>query len=176
MSPRPEEYAIIGVDPGKVTGVKIYLRREGSEVGTLGHDQVAVADFPGYMRSLISSVANRVGPNNVHISVEKFIITRRTAQLSQESDALEITGMVKALAATGGLGGTITVHQLLKTNLKFANDNMLKAVGWYVPGKRHANDAARQAFALLKLIDPPHWNSLVRDAKLESEDGGRKTP
>lgn len=169
------EYAIIGVDPGKVTGVKVYVRRDGREP-ELEHAQVDREDVPEFMRELISHWTTRVGGDNVHIAIEKFIITRRTAQLSQEADALEITGMVKALAAIGGLGGTITVHQILKANLKFANDDMLKAVGWYVPGSRHANDAARQAFALLKLVDPPHWADIVRTAKLDSEDEGRKTP
>lgn len=166
---QPREYVIIGIDPGKTTGVKVYIRRAEREP-QLGHDQVGQKDIARYLAHLIEQWASVVGGNNVHIAVEKFIITRRTARLSQEADALEITGMVKGFAATKGLGGKVTVHQLLKANLKFANDDMLKAVGWHVAGKRHANDAARQAFALLKLIDPPHWNDIVRDAKLNAED------
>lgn len=170
----PRDYVLIGIDPGKVTGTKVYARREGREP-QLGHDQVDRDDIAPYLSYLIGHWASVVGGNNVHIAVEKFIITRRTARLSQEADALEITGMVKGFAATKGLGGTVTVHQIMKANLKFADDNMLKAMGWYVPGQRHANDAARQAFALLKVIDAPHWNDLVRNAKLDSEDEGRKT-
>lgn len=172
---QPREYVLIGIDPGKTTGVKVYARRDGREP-QLGHDQVGRGDIAAYLSYLIGDWSSRIGGNNVHIAVEKFIITRRTAQLSQEADALEITGMVKGFAATRGLGGTVTVHQILKANLKYANDDMLKSVGWYVPGKNHANDAARQAFALLKIMDPPHWADLIRSAKLDSEDEGRKTP
>jgi hypothetical protein len=175
MYPPHDQYVVIGVDPGKVTGLKVYARRENRDPW-LGHDQVDRNDIAAYLSYLIGHWASVIGGDNVHIAVEKFVITTRTAALSPQADALEITGMVKGFAATRGLGGTITVHQLLKSNLKYANDDMLKLVGWYVPGKRHANDAARQAFALLKLIDHPHWNDLIRDASMKSEDEGRKTP
>lgn len=170
---QPREYVIIGVDPGKVTGIKVYAHRENRI--TLGHDQVERDNIARYLSNMIRDWSSVVGGDNVHIAVEKFVITKRTAAVSPQADALEITGMVKGFAATGGLGGHITVHQIMKGNLKFANDEMLRLVGWYVPGKRHANDAARQAFALLKIIDPPHWNDLIRNATLGTEDEGRKT-
>jgi hypothetical protein len=64
------------------------------------------------------------------------------------------------------------VRQYAKANLKFASDDMLKAIGWSTPGMRHANDAARQAFALLKDVDYPRWSELVRDAKMEPTTEG----
>ena len=172
---KPREYLIIGVDTGLTTGIKVYANRAGREP-VLGHDQVDRSDIAPYLASLIALWVEEVGGANVHIAVEKYIITKRTATLSQQPDALEITGMVKGFAATEARRGAITVHQIMKGNLKFASDDMLKRLGWYVPGKRHANDAARQAFALLKMVDPPHWNDLVRSVMLEPEDEGRKTP
>jgi hypothetical protein len=111
-----------------------------------------------------------VEETDVHIAVEKYIITSRTAKLSQQSEALEITGAVKGIASLFPL--VPEPRQYLKANLKFASDGMLKAVGWYDPKLRHANDAARQAFALLKDVDYPRWSELVRDAKMEPTTEG----
>lgn len=108
----------------------------------------------------------------VHIAVEKFIINARTARLSQQSEALEVTGMVKAIAAVSQLGaaGRVDVRQYLKSNLKFASDEALKRAHWYSVRERHANDAARQAFALLKDVDYPLWCRVSEGAMIESDD------
>jgi hypothetical protein len=108
-------------------------------------------------------------PGSVHIAIERYIITPKTAKLSQQTEALEVTGMAKGFAA---LAGITDVRQYAKANLKFASDDMLKAVGWWNPKMRHANDAARQAFALLKDVDYPRWSELVRDAKMEPTTEG----
>jgi hypothetical protein len=39
----------------------------------------------------------------------------------------------------------------------------------------HADDAARQAFAMLKDIDYPAWARLVVDATMDAEDQGETT-
>jgi len=103
------------------------------------------------------------------MAIERYIITPKTAKLSQQTEALEVTGMVKAIAA---LHGVTDVRQYTKANLKFASDSMMRGVGWHSPSFRHANDAARQAFALLKDVDYPRWSELVRDAKMEPTTEG----
>jgi len=160
------EYVIIGIDPGLMTGVYLYGTVRGRDYGT--GDHIAVEDFPMQFGSSLNGILGWTmklcDPSNVHIAVERYIITPKTAKLSQQTEALEVTGMVKGFAA---LAGITDVRQYAKANLKFASDDMLKAVGWATPGMRHANDAARQAFALLKDVDYPRWSELVRDAKME---------
>jgi hypothetical protein len=109
-------------------------------------------------------------PERIHVAIERYIITPKTAKLSQQTEALEVTGMVKAIAA---IHCVTDVRQYAKANLKFASDDMLKSVGWKFPKPmRHAQDASRQAFALLKDVDYTRWSELVRDAKMEPTTEG----
>lgn len=171
---------VIGVDPGLMTGVftwhsgmpapgfvanrateKVYPWFEGLHIEAI--------TFPDQFWNEMVGWCHITPPENIHVAIERYIITPKTAKLSQQTDALEVTGMVKAIAS---IHGVVDIRQYAKANLKFANDDMLKAVGWSTPGMRHANDAARQAFALLKDVDYPRWSELVRDAKMEPTTEG----
>jgi hypothetical protein len=160
---------IIGVDPGKMVGMFIYHTDLRCTIPPPFPSQTPAEQYVNALDKIIGSCITRYGVDSVHIAVEKYIITSRTAKLSQQTDALEITGAVKAIAM---LHGVTDVRQYEKANLKFASDDMLRGVGWYSPKLRHANDAARQAFALLKDVDYPRWSELVRDAKMEPTTEG----
>jgi len=168
------EYVLIGVDPGKTTG--LFLYSNASRFGFLDrrylHDQVDAEDAPKRISDVIVKATDYVGYSGVHIAVERFIITGRTAKLSQQTDALEITGMVKGFAA---LRTSNPVRQYMKANLKFANDAALRRAGWYSAQMGHATDAARQAYALLKDVDYPSWLAVSNGAmmKIEDETKGR---
>lgn len=166
MSQPHSEYVIIGVDPGLMTGVFVYFEHGMRDAVQYPRDKIAP-----HTADCLKRWAQSYGPENIHIAVEQYIITARTAKLSQQPDALEVTGMVKGFAQVNGI---TDVRQYRKSNLRYADDAMLEAVGWSTPGKRHATDAARQAFALLKDVDAPHWNDLVHRAKVEAED--ERTP
>lgn len=156
------DYVIIGVDPGLMTGVFAYYSD-----GTSVPSQYSREDVAFRLNGALVRSGDRYGRTNVHVAIERYIITQQTAKLSQQPDALEVTGLVKGLAQIYGVDD---VRQYMKANLKFASDSMLRSVGWSTPGMRHANDAARQAFALLKEVDYPRWSKMVADAKLDTED------
>jgi hypothetical protein len=163
------DFVVIGVDPGKLTGVFVYRTKNGYPQATgawIGH-QVSVSDMPLFMNRKLRSAVKSVGPDNVHVAIEKFIITARTAKLSQQTDALEVTGEVKALAM---LNGVTDVRQYLKANLRYANDDALKRAYWWATRERHANDAARQAYALLKDVDYPTWLAVSNGAMMKIDD------
>jgi hypothetical protein len=172
------EYVIIGVDPGLMTGLFVFRTYAANHTEVpQGPVQAAAEQIPNLLHDWVIRANAHMWdddegteePHGVYIAVEKFIITPKTAKLSQQTDALEVTGMVKAVAA---LDGHVDVLQYAKANLKFASDDMLRAVGWWNPQMRHANDAARQAFALLKDVDYPRWSALVRDATMEPTTEG----
>ena len=76
--------------------------------------------------------------------VEKYTITSETAKKSRQTDALEVTGMVRYHALTENAK---YVNDITPSKSKtLATDDRLKAVGWWSPGKQHATDAARQMF------------------------------
>lgn len=157
-----KEYVIIGVDPGLMTGVFAYFSDGVRNGWQHPRDEVAL-----HVDDCLRRWAAFNEPGNIHIAIERYIITAQTAKLSQQPDALEVTGAVKAIAQ---IHGVTDVRQYMKANLKYASDSMLRSVGWSIPGMRHANDAARQAFALLKEVDYPRWSKMVADAKLDTED------
>ncbi len=160
------KYVIIGVDPGEMTGVFVVTHSEKGEIINnidLGY-QCDRSDVMPQLSEQITGWATEWGPENVHVAVERYIITKRTASLSQQPAAMEITGAVKGFAELAG----VEVKQYLKANLKYANDDMLRRMGWYKKGHRHANDAARQASALLKEVDYPRWCELVKGGTLDT--------
>jgi hypothetical protein len=165
---------VVGIDPGKMTGMFAY-----SPNGRLGgHRPTGLKPFyawqefestiaPQILRNEIVDLAERYGQGGVHIAIERFIITSRTAKLSQQTDALEVTGMVKAFAA---LYTSNPVRQYMKSNLKFASDDALRRDGWYSAQMGHATDAARQAYALLKDVDYPTWLAVSNGAMMKIDD------
>lgn len=85
--------------------------------------------------------------------IEKYTITAKTAKLSQQTDALRLTGALEMDAYPH--------HRVIITTpaeaKSFSNDGKLKRVGWYRPGNGHANDAARHLLLTAVrrgLIDP----------------------
>lgn len=163
------QYVIFGVDPGKTTGVFAFSNypRYGFLDDMIMRDEVAADDMPKRMTDLIVKATDYVGFGGVHIAVERFIISGRTAKLSQQADALEVTGMVRAFAR---LHTRNTITQYMKANLKFANDAALRRAGWYSAKQGHATDAARQAYALLKDVDYPTWLAVSNGAMMKFDD------
>lgn len=168
-----KSFAVIGVDPGKTTGMFIYSPHDRVGPGWSGLNpffawqQFGAEDAALVLNGEITDLAERYGPSGVHIAVERFIINARTAKSSQQTDALEITGMVKGFAR---LYTPNPVQQYMKANLKFANDVALRRAGWYSAQMQHANDAARQAYALLKDVDYPSWLAVSNGAMMEIDD------
>ena len=173
MNSQCKNLVVMGVDPGKTTGVFLY-----SPSGRVGPDtsglkpyvhwvEIEAKHAPIALNHMITDLAERYGPSGVHIAVERFIINARTAKSSQQTDALEITGMVKGFAR---LHTPNPVRQYMKANLKFANDNALRRSGWYSAPMGHATDAARQAYALLKDVDYPSWLDVSNGAMMEIDD------
>jgi len=162
-------YVIIGVDPGKTTGLFAYSNepRFGFLDRQYLRDEVDAELMPKRMTDLIVKATDYVGFGGVHIAVERFIISGRTAKLSQQADALEVTGMVRAFAK---LHTRNEITQYMKANLKFANDAALRRAGWYSSKLGHATDAARQAYALLKDVDYPEWLAVSNGAMMKFDD------
>lgn len=163
------DYILIGVDPGKTTGLFLYSNtpRFGFLDRQFMRDEVAADDMPKRISDLIVKSTDYVGYSQVHVAVERFIITGRTAKLSQQTDALEVTGMVRAFAR---LHTSNPIRQYMKANLKFANDGALKCAGWYSSKLGHSTDAARQTYALLKDVDYPEWLAVSNGAMMKIDD------
>lgn len=154
------KHGIIGVDPGSTTGLFSVI------VGQNDDDCVAILTAHGQVKDdaagsvdVMLRVMSAMGvpTNRLNVAIEKYVITQRTAKLTRQPTALEVTGAVKGI--TRSRGGR--VWEFTASNAKkFASDDLLERVGWmekkgYV--KRHARDAARQAWTCLAEVDFPAW-------------------
>jgi hypothetical protein len=126
---------IIAFDPGKITGVAIW---DDVYVGR----QFTVEELYSYVDHECDSL------DGGHVQVEKFTISQATIRKAAESDPLDVIGYLKYAAWRCGFEiGWSKPADVMKT----FPDASLKKAGMFIPGKGHANDAARHlAWYLVK--------------------------
>ena len=147
---------IIGVDPGKVTGLAVWCdRRCGSDHPERPDtSEVANADVCGAMLRRMLSEHDGVKPNL--IAVERFV---QGSRKTRQPDALHVTGAVGGIASELGVK---VVYQSPSPALKIAPNTLLRRIGWYVasPGQ-HANAAQRHVLLALATFFPETFARLT---------------
>lgn len=147
---------IIAVDPGKKTGWASY-----DTTANVFASQEAPGD------EFIDRVVPWLGPSHAHdraaagpvrIVVERFVITAGTMRTSRgdENWSIEQIGILRHHARWAGVAFEL---QSAGDAKKFSPDDRLRTIGWYTPGRGHANDAARHA---LLNVARHHHDVLVR--------------
>lgn len=133
---------MIGIDPGKVTGIVVVEVAEDGSVEVLEAHQLPVTETMLWVRR---ELANE--PPDL-VGLESFIITARTAKLSRQPDALELIGVVKAciLFALTDNGVEIPLSMHSPSDAKTVwSDERLKKHDLYMLAAGHAKDALRHA-------------------------------
>ena len=119
----------LAVDPGGTTGLAWII--DGIfDSGQLAGGRDAFAEYFEWAQAM----------QLTHIICEDFIITGQTAKKTPQPDALRIIGYLELWAQVRKVPFTLQTPSQAKG---FSTDAKLKALGWYKPGKGHANDAAR---------------------------------
>ncbi len=137
---------IIGIDPGLVTGLFWIDLATGVPV----HRELKSTAFGDELQGCMWM------RSDVLVGCEKYIITSHGAK-SNQPEALEQTGVAKYLCGKK----EIPVHLIIKANaLKIANNDRLRAAGWWGKGFTHGNDAARVAMACLAAQYPRVFGAL----------------
>ena len=120
----------IAFDPGKTTGVATLLRGKfnGFELG-------------GSFKEKAAEIEKALTPGSWgkwdYVIYEKYIITNRTAKLTQQHEPLMLIGVIEHFAEAA-------IGQTPSAGKQFATDDLLKAVGWWMPTPGgHIQDAAR---------------------------------
>lgn len=142
---------IVGVDPGGTTGFSIW-----NDTG------VVLAEFHqeepkravGYIWQLIDGFGLR---RNIHIACERYDITPQTARMTRQYDALHVAGALKFKCELMNerTNTDIRFIQYGRSDAKrFADDARLKAIGWWVSGRDHVNDATRQVVMHIATVQP----------------------
>lgn len=127
---------ILGVDPGKTSGVCLVATAEPKVVYSAElTEEELFAKIPELIK--------QYGAGIVDVVTERFIINSRTHKNSQAPFSLEIIGSLKHIMYE--LYGSSSALKFSSTDAKkFSTNEKLKACGlWHVGGKGHANDSLR---------------------------------
>lgn len=132
---------VLGVDPGKKTGWAAYDldRLELTGAAEAPQDEFVDKIVPWLEASPAGSVT---------IACERFVITGGTIKKSRgdENWSIEQIGILRQTARRYGHGFKL---QNANDAKKFATNDRLRLIGWYVPGRGHANDALRHVLLWL---------------------------
>jgi hypothetical protein len=141
---------LLAVDPGLTTGWATVNLELGMSSVSAG--QTPVDPFLDWTATLPLSSGLLI--------VERFTITQQTAKKSQQTDALEIIGVLKFLARRGGAQFELQTPAQAK---KFCSDAQLRKLGLWKPGQDHARDALRHL--VLGIVS--HTSGQVRDELIQ---------
>lgn len=131
------ETVIIGIDPGKKTGVGIWDNIGGTD--SFESYEMDVEEFWGWFIPFVHE--HRAAGRDVRLVCESFIITIHTAKNTQATWSLELIGLVKYVGFAYGCEVTLQSPSVGKS---FGTDGKLRLMGWWKKGAAgHANDAAR---------------------------------
>ena len=133
-----EPLVVVGVDPGLTTGVCLWHQDYGMEHLNELAPSLHAMEWLDWM-------TGGGGYKKVFV-IEKYIITPKTAQLSQQHDPLEIIGCLRWMCHSRGHEFVMQSPSEAKA---FSTDAKLKNVGWYKPGMGHARDASRHVLLYL---------------------------
>lgn len=149
---------VLGIDPGKTTGVFAVHIDQGVQRWQLGHDL-----YPNHGSDIYSWVRREIDLHDewILIAVERFVITAATAKRSRQPEAIEVLGSLRDQVAD--LEHVSLVTQTSSEAKRFVADDMLKELGWYAKGQKHANDAARHVLLALARHEPLWYNQLMEN-------------
>ena len=143
---------IIGVDPGKMTGVWVMVDTD----HVIGVEKPALEALV-FIESAMSHV-----PGNTHIifAVERYDIGVNTVKLTRQYEAMEVIGAIKYLAHRRG--ECLVEMQSRSVKTRVSND-VLRKLNWWTAGSAgHMHDAQRHALVAATKYTP--WHDLVKRA------------
>lgn len=145
---------IIGVDPGKVTGLAWLI------------DDVFMSSEYSSMNACttIDSLIRVYGEQDaVIIAVERYNITQQTTKLTRQYDALEVIGVCRWIAC---LHDAQFLLQSASGAQRCGNRDVLRTLGWWKPGGDHLNKAAAQVALAYQKIYPHEFAKRIESGMI----------
>lgn len=145
----PSDFSVVlAIDPGKTCGLAEFsFDYRKTWVGY----QFRRYDVIDHIEKIMDWTWKDVIKGRILVVTEKYIITPKTSQLSQQPDALKINGALEWLCYKYG---HVYEEQPQGTAKKMAKDWRLRELNFFVPGRDHANDAARHLILALERHRP----------------------
>lgn len=143
---------IIGVDPGKMTGVALL---EGTHFQSW---ELPALDAVSFIKGHI------IESRHIEVVCERFVIGANTVKKTRQADATEIGGTLRHFC--GDYPGACYSLQMASDAKKAGNHTTLRAFGWFTPGKNHANDAAAHVAMRLLRLNPVRFYDMLHPGKI----------
>lgn len=133
---------VLGVDPGATTGLCLVRLEGGSPPAAVWRDQAPWHDAAERVRRFLTTAEPH--PCDKVVAVERFMVNAKTAQRGQQyiEDAIGMIGVCRLYAH--GYAAPLVMESSSAAK-KVVDDDALRALDLYASGRKHANDAARQA-------------------------------
>jgi len=138
---------ILAVDPGKATGICLFLYENG-EPELLWSGEYQADEFAWAVRSAIAHAQMR--ETTLEVACERFTITAQTAKNSQAPYSLEQIGVLKHLIReSDGVANELVFQSPVDAKRLFPNEAIKKLGYWHKGGEGHALDAIRHGLLYL---------------------------
>lgn len=142
---------IIGVDPGKMTGVSIYS----------GLKLIYTAEVPAEEVTdlLTMKTLPALHGFRIIIAVERYVFGVSAVRKTRQSDPMKLTGQLEDVARRYEAEFRLVSQADTK---KMAPDKLLRQLGWHVKTKDgHSNDASRVVYTTLAQVDTTEFVRLL---------------
>lgn len=140
---------VLGVDPGKASGIAIISWEPDSDPRVEFSTEVQPEDFASNIRQSLDYNKNPL--EEFYVACESFTINAQTAKNSQAPWSLENIGVLKHLCREAGYPvEKIAFQAPVNAKHMFPNPTLKALRTWHRGGEGHANDAIRHA--LLRLV------------------------
>lgn len=149
---------VIGVDPGKKTGVAVY----GTHAKNFSSFVLPAMDACEHVHSILNT-RTPTGPT-IGLSVERFTQVRKRV-LTPQNDALEVIGTMRWFHHWFELEYFEVNGASEATGI--ASDDVLKKLGWYVKNRESdQNRAAAQVVLALSRASLSEFDDLLKRARI----------
>lgn len=145
---------LLGIDPGLCTGVALVDWTDFDNPKPLSSNELDTYQFYEYIEAATTTLTD-----NLHVVIENFNVTDRTAKLSEAPWSLQLKGIVDFLTWRFN-SKSYAIHK--PADKPFASNDKLRRVGfWHKGGAGHANDAYRHAMVRIVNANPTWATKLM---------------
>lgn len=145
---------LLGIDPGLATGVAYINYTDADNPQVEWSDEKSVEQFHEFIEIFLSQHKDICS-----VVIEDYIITERTAKLSQQPWSLRLIGVVAYLCWKYNIPLTLQKPR----DKEFADNKKLQRIKfWHVGGEGHANDAFKHCLVWLVQRNPRVAKHLVK--------------
>lgn len=150
-----KQLVVIGVDPGKATGLALYFN-----LRLIAKNSLPVGDVPREISRWITVAKERYQTDvQIIIAVERYQTGSSTVKKTRQADPVELLGACRLIARGDPAISVLTSNA--SDAKKVGNPITLKKIGWWTAGHDHINDAAAQVLRTLAAVRPLEFAEII---------------